>query len=248
LRTGRQAAEELEAVVRGKHPTRAVAATSSRSQARSNTQPLQSVPATQALASAQDGDWVGYQNPSYRADAGSVVWPEPPHLTAAANDVWSDPPYPAGAGNVVWPDPPSPPGAPLGATTESGLTERATRRGEVPDRVQYSGDLAGGGAAKARQFAKPFRSEVPHNEISGGVLIALAIVLVIAGMHARGVVSPNFRRRDTFHPDLRETVGSTSDAIPTSVTHFGSTDEDRSDDDAKKALRKLLWVLDRQAQ
>jgi hypothetical protein len=231
LRTERQAAEELEAVVSAKHPTRAAAATSSRSQARSDTQPLQSVPATQAPASAKDGDRVGYQNPSYQAGAGSVVWPEPPHLAAATNDVWSDPPYPAGAGNMVWPDPPSPPGAPLGATTESGLTERATRQGEVRDRVQYSGDLTGdGAAAKARQLAKPFRSKVLHDEISGGVLIALAIVLVIAGMYLRGVVSPNFRRRHTFHPDLRETVGSTDDAILTSVTHLGSIAEDRPDE------------------
>jgi hypothetical protein len=230
LRTERQAAEELEAVVSAKHPTRAGAATSSRSQARSD-KPLQSVPATQALASAQDGDRVGHQNPSYQAGAGSVVPPEPPHLAAAANDVWSDPPYPAGAGNVVWPDPPSPPGAPLGATTESGLTERAARQREVHDRVKYSGDLIGdGAAAKARQLAKAFRSKVLHDQISGGVLIALAIVLVIAGMFLRGVVSPNFRRRHTFHPDLRETVGSTGDATPTSVTHFGSIAEDRPDE------------------
>jgi hypothetical protein len=46
----------------------------------------QLVPATQALASAQDGDWIGYQ-----AKASSTAWPDSPHPTSAGNGVWPTP-------------------------------------------------------------------------------------------------------------------------------------------------------------
>lgn len=162
---------------------------------------------------------------------------------------WPDPRSPAGAGNVAWPDPP----VSAVSTTQGATAERASQKQELPATAENSDKVKGNGAAGDRQVGERTETAVSDNEMPDGMLLALAIALVIAGICVRQIVRMIFARRRIVRPDRRKPVWSTiarKRTIPEPVAHRRDLAPgwvDRLDDDVKEALRKLLRTLDRQA-
>jgi len=164
---------------------------------------------------------------------------------------WSDPPSQARAGNVAWPDPSrlapgpaQPPTAPL-----------ANDRQEAPAPAQISDQATGNDAASDRQAAEPIATAVSGNdEIPVGLLLALAISMLIAGILLRRIVKVIFARRRKVDPERREPILSTNRAgertITLPVAHQRDLAPgwvDRLDEDVQESLRHLLRTLERQA-
>jgi hypothetical protein len=162
---------------------------------------------------------------------------------------WPDPRSPAGAGNVAWPDPP----VSAVSTTQGATAERASQKQELPATAENSDKVKGNGAAGDRQVGERTETAVSDNEMPDGMLLALAIALVIAGICVRQTVRMIFARRHIVRPDRRKPVWSTIARKRTTsepVAHRRDLAPgwvDRLDDDVKEALRKHLRTLDRQA-
>ena len=209
-----------------------------------------------AQASREAGaEKVGQPGPPPPAGAANVPWPDPPSPASARNVPWTDPAPPVEAGKVAWPDPPSPAGGIAhGATTENPPEERVNQTHEVPAAAPHSGKDAGDEPGVGGQVAMPNEKAISQSEMPVAVLLTLAIVLMIAGMLLRRIISLTFARRRTADLDRGDAV-RTSTAIESAMPKFlvrhdlapNSVNNDHLDDEVKEALRKLLRVLDEQA-
>ena len=103
--------------------------------------------------------------------------------------------------------------------------------------------MNGNDSAGDRQVGGPIETADSDTEVPGGMLLALAIALVIAGILLRWIVTMIFAPRLIVRLSRQVPVpqpgGRHRNLAPGWV--------DRLDDDVKEALRKLLRTLDRQA-
>jgi hypothetical protein len=198
---------------------------------------------------------VPWPDPPSPVSAGNVPWPDPPSPASARNVPWTDPAPPVEAGKVAWPDPPSPAGGIAhGATTENPPEERVNQTHEVPAAAPHSDKDAGDEPGVGGQVAMPDEKAISQSEMPVAMLSALAIVLMIAGLLLRRIISLTFARRRTADLDRGDAV-RTSTAIESAMPKFlvrhdlapNSVNNDHLDDEVKEALRKLLRVLDEQA-
>jgi len=169
---------------------------------------------------------------------------------AGSSAPWPDPQSPAGAGNVAWPAPP----VSAASTTQGATAEPASRKQELPATAENSDKVKGNDAAADRQIGEPIETAVSDDEMPGGMLLAFAIALVIAGIFVRRTVRMTFARPPRVRPDRRrEPIRSTiarERTIPQPVAHHRDLAPDwvdRLNDDVQQSLRKLLRTLDRQA-
>jgi hypothetical protein len=150
---------------------------------------------------------------------------------------WPNPQSPAATGDVAWPGP----SVPAAGAAPEIAAERANPKQELPGTAENSGNVKGNDAAEDRQVSEPAGTAVSDTEIPGGILLAFAIALMIAGIFVRWIVTVLFPRRIvvTRERAMPRLAGHRRDPAPDWV--------DRLDDDVKEALRKLLQTLDRQA-
>jgi hypothetical protein len=152
---------------------------------------------------------------------------------------WPDPQSPTGTGNVAWPAPP----VPAAATTQRATEEQADQKQELSATADSSDKVNGNDSAGDRQVGGPIETADSDTEVPGGMLLALAIALVIAGILLRWIVTMIFAPRLIVPLSRQVPVpqpgGRHRNLAPSWV--------DRLDDDVKEALRKLLRTLDRQA-
>jgi hypothetical protein len=172
---------------------------------------------------------------------------------------WPDPPPSQGsAANVPWPDPVrlaaggTPPTA---IATQPPPPALANNQQEPPAPAQSSVKASGNDAASDRQAAEPIATAVSDNdEMPVGLLLALAISMLIAGILVRRIVKMLFARRRRINPERREPVLRTNSAgertITLPVAHQRDLAPgwvDRLDEDVQESLRHLLRTLERQA-
>ena len=189
--------------------------------------------------------------------AGKAVWPDPLAPARADKVTWPDPPAPASADKVAWPDLPSPAGdVTPEAVAESAPEEKAKQTQELPASAAKSNKNARNDAGVDRQVAAPTQTADPQSEMPVGMLLALTIGLLITGMIVRRIVRMKFLRQRAVPPDRREPVWTTSIRSERAISNVaaqhrdlapGSLDNDRLDNEANEALRKLLRVLEGQA-
>ncbi len=197
---------------------------------------------------------VPWPDPPSPVSAGNVPWPDPPSPASPRNLPWTDPAPPVEARKVAWPDPPSPAGGIAhGATTENPPEERVNQTREVPAAAPNSDKDAGDEPGVGGQVAMPKEKAISQSEMLFAMLFAFTIVLMIAGMLLRRIISLTFARRRTADLDGGDAVrtsGSIESAMPTFLVRHdlapNSVNNDHLDDEVKEALRKLLRVLDEQ--
>jgi hypothetical protein len=160
---------------------------------------------------------------------------------------------------VPWPDP-----ARLAAGTPPPSANAAQRptapplandQQEPPAAAQSSDKANGNDAASDRQAAEPTATAVSDNdEMPVGLLLALAISMLIAGILVRRMVKMIFARRRKADPERRQPVLSTNSAGERTITlpvahqhHLAPGWVDRLDEDVQESLRHLLRTLERQA-
>lgn len=211
---------------------------------------------------------VAWPDPPAPPSVGKVAWPDPPAPPSAGKVAWPDPPAPPSAGKVAWPDPPSPAGAdkvashdpplPAGEVTSGTAVpeEGAKPTQEVPSTPANSVKDAAHDAGLDRRVIAPIEMTLAHSEMPVGILLAVAIGLVIAGLFLRWIVRMTFARQRAVRTDRQEPVWTTSTPSAPIMPKFiaqdcdlspGSVDEERLDDEVKEALRKLSRLLDRPA-
>jgi hypothetical protein len=208
-------------------------------------------------SSAQNGHPAGAQatNQAGNQDSGrlrrqggdpSAPWPDPPPSQGSAGN------------NVPWPDPvrmaagAAPPPA---STAQPPPSPLANNQQEPPAPAQSSDKANGNEAASDRQAAEPTTTAVSDNgEMPVGLLLALAISMLIAGILVRRIVKMLFARRRRIDPERREPVLRTNSAgertITLPVAHQRDLAPgwvDRLDEDVQESLRHLLRTLERQA-
>ena len=172
---------------------------------------------------------------------------------------WPDPPPSQGsAGNVPWPDPArlaaggTPPTANAAQPPPPAL---ANNQQEPPAPAQSTDKANGNDAASDRQAAEPNATPVSDNdEMPVGLLLALVISMLVAGILVRRIVKMLFARRHRINPERREPVLRTNSAgertITLPVAHQRDLAPgwvDRLDEDVQESLRHLLRTLERQA-
>ena len=127
---------------------------------------------------------------------------------------------------------------------------------QAPAAPAQSSDKANGNdAASDRQAAEPIATAVSDNdEMPVGLLLALAISMLVAGILVRRIVKMLFARRRRINPERREPVLRTNSAgertITLPVAHQRDLAPgwvDRLDEDVQESLRHLLRTLERQA-
>ena len=151
----------------------------------------------------------------------TLPWPDPPSPAAADNTAWPDPPSPTHASNVVWPDPPAPILADKAKELKAPMLDRNS----------------GGDVGSVKQVAAEMAA-TSYSKMSIGVLLLCAIGLVIAGILVRRWVIITLGRRPST--DLAQR------APRRRHTGAGWT-ANVADDETRRALQKLLQVLERQA-
>ena len=152
----------------------------------------------------------------------TLPWPDPPSPAAPSNTAWPDPPSPTHAGNVVWPDPP----APIPADKAEG-----------PKAPMFDRSI-GGGVGSVKQVAAEMAA-TSYSKMSIGVLLLCASGLVLAGILVRRWVIITLGRLP--RTDLAQSARRRRHASS------GRTANVAPDDETRRALRKLLQVLERQA-
>jgi hypothetical protein len=204
--------------------------------------------------------------PVQAAHAASGGGPTPQSAPAA----WPDPP--AGAANVTWPDParlaagvaPQAPGPqvlpgmaqqqPTGAAPQAAETPAPASQQQEPAAPAPNPNQAHAtSAANDSQAAAPAGTTVsdtdqmPSDQMPLGLLGALAISLLVAGIFIRRIVKALFARRVKIAPQRREPVLNADEAA---APHHDGAEPDwveRLDGDVQAALRNLLRTLERQA-
>ncbi len=206
----------------------------------------------QPPAPAATGQAAWPQPPS-PAGTSQVAWPQPPALAATGQVAWPDPPPAARADKVAWPAPPSPGSGVTGAGGENAPKETARQTQEAPATASISAKGARNDVGADKPVAKPNPSGSSQGEMRTGLLLALAIGLILAGILVRWIVRMTLTRRPTVYLDRQEPVWATSNASQGTISatqHPGLNwvDIDRLDDEVKQALPKLLRALNLQAE
>lgn len=212
---------------------------------------------------------VAWPDPPSPARADKVAWPDPPSSTNAGAVAWPDPPSSANAGGVAWPDLPSraradkvawpnsalPAAAAAPGAAKNTPEETANQAPAIPGTAANSNKDAGTDTGMNRRGARPIEMAASGRETHVGVLLAIAIGLILAGIFVRWIVRMTIGRRRTIDPDRREPIWTTSipseRTTPTFVAQHrelapGLADNDHLEDEVTEALRKLLRALDRQ--
>jgi hypothetical protein len=159
---------------------------------------------------------------------------------------------------VTWPAPPRLVGSPAqdsAGTTQPATAPLANDRQEPPAPAQSSDKANGSDAATDGQAAEPIATAVSDNdEMPLGLLLALAVSMLIAGILLRRIVKMIFARRRKVATERREPVLSTSNAGDRATPRRGARPRDlapgwvdRLDEDVQQELRNLLRTLERQA-
>ncbi len=144
---------------------------------------------------------------------------------------------------------------PPASTAQPPPSPLANNQQEPPAPAQSSDKANGNDAASDRQAAEPIATAVSDNdEMPVGLLLALAISMLIAGILVRRIVKMLFARRRRIDPERREPVLRTNSAgertITLPVAHQRDLAPgwvDRLDEDVQESLRHLLRTLERQA-
>ena len=151
----------------------------------------------------------------------TLPWPDPPSPATPDNTAWPDPSSPTHASNVVWPDPP----APVPADEAKGLKAPMLNRN------------SGGDIGSVKQVGAEMAA-TSYSKISIGALLLCAIGLVIAGILVRRWVIITLGRRPRTGLAQRAPRRRHTGARRTGNV---------ANDETRRALQKLLQVLERQA-
>jgi hypothetical protein len=192
------------------------------------------------------------QNPAAgQGGQGGAGWPDPqpqgasgpPQQAAQGGTAWPDPQQPQGAAaNAPWPDPPG------GGASSDPATTSATPETSA---AQDAGTMNPPGPGETADAAQPPAST--GGEISGRMIVALAVALAIVGILLRWLLGKFFTRRRRIAAERREPLWQTDDYVmPDALGRGGHPasdriDPERLDAEAKQALRKLLRTLERSA-
>jgi hypothetical protein len=192
------------------------------------------------------------QNPAAgQAGQGGAAWPDPqpqgangpPQQATQGGAAWPDPQQPQGAAaNAPWPDPPG------GGASSDPATTSATPETSA---AQDAGNMNPAGPGETADVAQSPAST--GNEISGRMIVALAVALAIVGILLRWLLGKFFTRRRRIAAERREPLWETDDYVmPDALARGGHPasdriDPERLDAEAKQALRKLLRTLERSA-
>jgi hypothetical protein len=145
------------------------------------------------------------------------VWPAPPPSTPDKT-AWPDPPSPAYTGKVPWPDPPLP------------VAADKTEEPQAPIIDRNLGSDSGWGAEVAATAAtsddKPFL----------GIILISAAALVLVGILVVRWVKVTLSRRSRM--DLARRVPRRGSVVASRIANVAP------DDDTRRALQKLLQVLE----
>jgi hypothetical protein len=170
---------------------------------------------------------------------------------------WPDPPPSHGsAGNVPWPDPVRLAAGGAPPTANASQPPAPTNNQQEPAAPAQSSDKGNGNdAASDRQAGESIATAVSDNdEMPVGLILALAISMLVAGILVRRIVKMLFARRRRIDPERREPVLRTNSAgertITLPVAHQRDLAPgwvDRLDEDVQESLRHLLRTLERQA-
>jgi hypothetical protein len=200
--------------------------------------------------------------------AASLQQPRPPQAARAAAGggptprstpaPWPDPPAQAGAGagGVAWPDPTRLPGGSMAAQQPGGATQQApgspaSDQQEPAAPAANSDQGQANNAASDGQVATPVAATISDNDqMTLGLLLALAISLLIAGIFVRRIARKMFARRLKIAPQRREPVLNANVAGAGTILHHDDLEPgwvERLDGDVQAALRNLLRTLERQA-
>jgi hypothetical protein len=214
---------------------------------------------------AQGGNQAGTQGgPAAGAQAGMQAGGQPSRQATEGSSPWPDPPSPAGGGNTAWPDPsrlPAPTaqqatGAAQPATAAAQpmpATNNSDAQQPMPGTAAGSSQASGSDAASDTPTTAATATPASANgDIPVGLLLALAIAMLVAGLLLRRVVKMIFAQRHTGAaraPVLRTNrAGERTITLPVPNQHDPAPDwVDRLDQDVREALRNLLRTLERQA-
>jgi hypothetical protein len=191
-------------------------------------------------AAKPSGDAAAWPNPQAKTAADPVAWPDPSAAAVAKESIaWPDLPAAQAGGAGVDADKATEPSAPVAAAPTSG---------------DANAQPTGASAAAA------------SSDLPVGLLLGGAVVLVIVGLYLRAIVTRSIKRPRTANVRRREPARIEHDAderrMPAFPEHLfqlaanqneqlrqdlRQNDEQRQNDEAVAALRKLLLILDRQA-
>jgi hypothetical protein len=209
----------------------------------------------------QGGNQAGTQGggPPTGTQAGVQAGGSPPRQATDGSSPWPDPPAPANGGNTAWPDPSRVPAATTPQATGGAQPTTATNNDAQqpmptttasPNQASGSGDAASD-TPTAAAAATPVSA---NGDFPVGLLLALAIAMLIAGLLLRRIVKMIFARPGNIGAARREPVLHTNRAgertitLPVPDLHDPAPDwVDRLDQDVRDALRNLLRTLERQA-
>jgi hypothetical protein len=179
-----------------------------------------------------------------------------PHSSSPAP--WPAAPQPAGAGGVAWPDPtrlgagmaaPQPTGAAPQAAGSPAASDQQEPAAPAPDSDQAQPNSAASDSQVAAPVATAAASDT--DQMTLGLLLALVVSLLIAGIFVRRIVKTMFaRRRLKIAPQRQEPVLNAGIAGEGRAPRHDGLELDwveRLDGDVQAALRDLLRTLERQA-
>jgi hypothetical protein len=202
------------------------------------------------------------------AQAGMPAGAQPPQQAAGGSSPWPDPPSPAASGgnpagnspaNSPWPDPSRAQADTQQATGAAqpvaGPTSNVDAQQPMPATAAGADQAGGSDAAADTPTATAAATPVSANgDAPVGLLLALAIAMLVAGLLLRRIVKTIFARRSDAGAARREPVLRTNRAgertitLPVPDPHDPAPDwVDRLDQDVREALRHLLRTLERQA-
>jgi hypothetical protein len=196
----------------------------------------------------------GQGGPPAGTQAGMQAAGQPARQATDGSSPWPDPPAPANGGNTAWPDPSRVPAAATPQTTGAAQPTATTNNDAqqpMPTTAASPDQANGSDAASATPTVTPVSANA---DIPVGLLLALAVAMLVAGLLLRRIVKMIFARRGDAGAARREPVLRTNRAgertitLPVPDQHDPAPDwVDRLDQDVREALRHLLRTLERQA-
>ncbi len=192
-----------------------------------------------------------------RAQSGAPSGAQGGHQAGDRSAAWPDPPPQASGGNVTWPDPSqlAPGTAPQSAGPAQPTTAPLANNQQEPPPAQSADKATGNDAAGESPAAEPIATAASDgDEMPVGLLVALAISMLVAGILVRRIVKMIFARRGKVAVERREPVlransaGERSITLPVANQHdLPPGWVDSLDEDVQESLRQLLRTLEREA-
>jgi hypothetical protein len=191
------------------------------------------------------------------AQSGAPSGAQGSHQAGDRSAAWPDPPPQASGGNVTWPDPShlAPGTAPQSAGPAQPATAPPANNQQEPPPAQSADKATGNDAVGERPAAEPIATAVSDgDEMPVGLLVALAISMLVAGILVRRIVKMIFARRGKVAVERREPALRANSAGERSMTLPVANPRDllpgwvdSLDEDVQESLRQLLRTLEREA-